>query len=190
MRYVGFADIRPYRHDWALLRPDDTPCIANLRNSLSPVALFDKEYDDLGIDPLVNGNYPLLVPGETAHRTLVLYNCDFSGEAVDVEVLVKSSEMFRALYHYAGDRAPVQRVLARGTATYLVEPGEHVDIPYSFEIPRTTVEFADSFDVELIARKNGAVRFRETKRFSIRKNAFKAEISPVVTLGGTVKPRS
>jgi hypothetical protein len=183
MRYAGFADIRPYRHDWALLRSDDTPCIENLRNSLSPVALFDKEYDDLGIDPLVNRNYPELQAGETARRTLVLYNEEFAGEVIDVEVLVKSSAVYQALYHYVGDRAPVQKIVAQGSATYVVPLGERVEIPCSFEIPRLRESPRDFCDLELIARKNGEVKFRETKRFSLRKSEFRDETSSVVTLG-------
>jgi len=187
MRYVNFADIRPYRHDWALLRSDNTPCIQNLVNSLSPVALFDKGYDDLGIDPLVNYNYPIINPGDTVKRTLVLYNNEFAETTINIEVLIKSSETYPSLYHYNGDRAPIQRILASGQGTYEVALGEHIDIPYSFIIPSLHEGFADRLDIELIARKNGQVKFRETIKFSLREKELKGDTSTEVILSGAEK---
>jgi hypothetical protein len=188
MRYVYFSDIRPYRHDWAILRKENTPCIQNLKNSLSPVALFDKEYDDLGIDPLVNYNYPMLGLGETINRTLVLYNDEFEDTDITIEVLVKSSEIYNVLYHYNGDREPVQKIIARGQGTYSVGLGEHVDIPYSFVVPALAEGFADRCDVELIARKRGEVKFRETIKFNLRKNGFTGISSSQVILNEARAP--
>ena len=184
MRYVNFSDIRPYRHDWAWLRTENTPCIMNLRNSLSPVALFDKEYDDLGIDPLLYENYPILWTGDTAQRTLILYNDDFSDTIITIEVAIKSSETYQALYNYNGDKTPVQRVIARESKTFIIPLGEHMDIPYSFRVPELYEGIVDYIDVELIARKKGEVRFKETKRFSVRKRRDRTELkySPEIIL--------
>ncbi len=188
MRYVNFADIRPYRHDWAWLRSDDTPKIINLKNSLSPVALFDKEYDDLGIGPLLYENNPVVQAGDTLNRTLILYNDEFSDTVITIEVLIKSSEYHQALYHYNGYKTPKQKVVAEGLKTYFVPLGEHLDIPYSFEVPSIKEGFIDFIDVELIARKKGELKFKETKRFAVRNIEFKGETSNIVKLGNAQKP--
>jgi hypothetical protein len=188
MRYVNFADIRPYRHDWAILRSDNTPCIENLINSLSPVALFDKEYDDLGIDPLIHGNYPLLFCGDTIHHTLILYNDEFENENIDIEVLIKSSEVYQVLYHYNGDRAPINKIVASGRGSYFVPLGEHIDIPYSFIVPTLHEGFVDGLEIELIARKKGIIKFRETKKFNLRNRGFAGETSSEVTFSTAQKP--
>ncbi len=184
MRYVYFSDIRPYRHDWAWLRSDNTPCIENLKNSLSPVALFDKEYDDEGIEPLLYKNYPLLMAGDTANRTLILYNDEFADTVITIEVIIKSSETYQAVYNYNGDRTPIQRVIAQGSKTYFVPLGEHVDIPFSFQVPPLYEGFVDYIDMELIARKKGEIKFRESKRFNLRygENKSVAVISSQVLL--------
>jgi hypothetical protein len=189
MRYVNFADIRPYRHDWAILRSDNTPCINNLIKSLSPVALFDKNYDDLGIDPLINGNYPLLNSGDTVESTLILYNDEFANEIIDIEVLVKSSEVYQMLYHYNGSRAPISRIVASGRGTYRIPLGEHVDIPYSFTVPELYEGFADGLEIELIARKNGNIKFKETIRYNLRNEEFKGDTGSEVKLDKAQKPQ-
>lgn len=168
MRYVGFSDIRPYRHDWALLCSDITPKIQNLINGFSPVAVFDTAYDNLGIDPLINENYPLLFAGDTAHRTLVLYNDEFADTVISIEVLIKSSAVYQAVYWYNGDRTPVQTVIAEGSGTYTVPLGEHIQIPVTFYVPALAEGFVDHINMQLIARKKDEVKFRETKRFSLR----------------------
>jgi hypothetical protein len=189
MRYVNFADIRPYRHDWALLRSDNTPCIENIIHSLSPVALFDKAYDDLGIDPLMNRNYPELNSGDTVHRTLILYNDEFEDEIIEIEVLIKSSEIYQVLYHYNGDRAPISKIVASGRGTYSVPLGEHVDIPFSFVVPAMYEGIADRCEIELIARKKGAIKFKETIQFGLRNIEFTGETSTDVFLSEAKKPQ-
>lgn len=182
MRYVNFSDIRPYRHDWAWIRSDNTPAIQNLINGYAPVALFDKSYDDLGIEPLRNKNYPPLNSGDTVNRTLVLYNDEFEDTVISIEVLIKSSEIYQALYNYNGDRAPKQKIIAEGSRTYIVPLGEHVDIPCSFVVPEIHEGFIDYFDVELITRKKGIVKFRETIRFVLMNKDFTGETSSKVNL--------
>lgn len=171
MRYTNFADIRPYRHDWALLRNDITPQIKNLINSLSQVAVFDLEYDNLGLEPLLNKNYPLLKPGDIITRRLVLYNDAFEDTLISVEVVLKSSDYYQALYNYNGDRTAKQEIVGSGSKMYNVALGTHVDINYTFKVPEVQEWFVDYFDVEFIARKKGEVKFRETIRFQIRNRA-------------------
>lgn len=182
MRYVDFSDIRPYRHDWAWLRSDNTPEIDNLKNGFAPVALFDLEYDDLGLDPLLNANYPILKPGEQVTRKLVIYNDEFEDSLVNIEVVIKSSNMYQALYNYNGDRTPKQEIVASGSRNYIVPLGEHVTIEYSFQVPRVMEWRKDYFDIELCTRKKGNLKFIESKRFQINGNEFSGKSSPLVVL--------
>lgn len=189
MRYVNFADIRPYRHDWAILRGDMNDKILNLKNGYSPIALFDKEYDDLGIDPLIRKNFPILRCGDTLNRTLILYNDEFADTIIDVEVLIKSSDIYQALTNYTGERAPKQKIIAQGRKTYIVPLGQHFDIPYSIQVPKLAEGFVDRIDVEFIARKNGEVKFRETRSFNLRSMGFAGGSSNVVLLGDLRQPK-
>ena len=146
--------------------------------------MFDKEYDDLGIEPLLYKNYPRVWAGDTINHTLILYNDEFADTVITIEVLVKSSETYQTLYHYNGDRAPIERVIARGSGTYIVPLGEHIDIPCSFQVPPIYEGFADHIDVELIARKKGEVKLKEVLRYSVRngETKFHGKVSPDVIL--------
>jgi len=161
----------------------------NLKNGFSPVAIFDKEYDDLGIDPLINRNYPLLKCGDTVTRTMIVYNDEFVDTIIEVEVLIKSSNVYQALYHYNGDRTGKQEIVAQGKCSYIVPLGKHFDIPFTFQVPPLAESFADFFDIEFIARKNGEVKFKETKRFSIRNLEYKGKTSNLVELGDLKQPQ-
>ena len=81
--------------------------------------LFDKAYDDLGIEPLMTKEYPTLSSGSENERTLVLYNDDYRGTelAVDVRLVADGKS-------YAG-----------GKKMYHLALGEHRDIPISFQVP-------------------------------------------------------
>lgn len=147
LRYAGFADLRPYTTEWALSR-SGTPQAANLRNGLSPVALFDKAYDELGIVPLAAGHCPPLTAGQPSHRTLVLYNDDYADTTVTVEVTTRIG-------------AATDTTLSRAFAVGL---GEHITIPYLLEVPE---EPGTTLDMVLVTRKGGVERFRETKCFSV-----------------------
>ncbi|MBN2348517.1 MAG: hypothetical protein JXJ22_06765, partial [Bacteroidales bacterium] len=188
MRYLNFADIRPYRHDWAWLRNDNTTKINNLKNGFAPVALFDKEYDGLGIKPLIYSFYPVLQAGDTINRTLILYNDEFEDTVITIEVLVKLSDFHMAVYHYNGDKTPKQKIAAQGTKTFIVPLGEHIDIPISFVVPALREGFADRIDIELIARKKGEIKFSETKSFSVRNFKFKGETPTIVNISDAMKP--
>ncbi|MCK5505196.1 MAG: hypothetical protein KAJ10_08540, partial [Thermodesulfovibrionia bacterium] len=91
-----------------------------------------------------------------------------------------------------GDRAPKQEILASGSKMYSVPLGTHIDINYTFEIPKVQEWFVDFIDVELIARKKGEVKFRETIRFHIRnmqRKEFEGESSKVIVLSDTMQPK-
>jgi hypothetical protein len=147
LRYVGVADIRPYSLEWAWTDPG-APQVANLRNSLNPLALFDNAYDDLGIMPLRGGGYPSLPAGESSLRTLVLYNDDYADSSVSVEVTTRiGTKTYSTL----------RRTLSVGL-------GDHLEIPYLLQVP---AEPGATLEMVLATSKGGVLRFRETKAFSI-----------------------
>ena len=148
MRYVGFADIRPFTLEWAWTSPNQ-PQVANLRNSLNPVALFDKAYDDLGIGPLMSGQYPSLPAGRRSLRTLVLYNDDYADSSVSIEVTARIGA----------------RTYSTFNRTLSVVLGDHIEIPYKLRVPRQP---GATLEMVLTTMKRGVVRFRETKRFAVQ----------------------
>jgi beta-galactosidase/beta-glucuronidase len=164
MRYVGFADIRPYRHDWAWLANENNPRIENLKNGFAPVALFDKEYDDLGIAPFLFSIYPTLKRGDTVHRTLILYNNEFIDTTINIDVIIKTTNLQEISLTYGAINSYSNTIAAGGNLTVNVPLGKHVEIPYSFQVPYNTGMFVD---IVLIARKKGELKFKETKRFRI-----------------------
>ncbi len=64
MRYMNFTDLRPFTLRWAWTTGTDDRARQNLANSYAPVALFDKEYDRLGIIPIKDEKYPELHAGK------------------------------------------------------------------------------------------------------------------------------
>jgi hypothetical protein len=117
-----------------------------LRNALAPVALFDREYDDLGIAPYREKTLPSLHAGERVRRTLILYNDDFRDEQVRAEVLLRS-----------GGKA-----LESIAETFRVPLGEHIHIETEFNVPD-----APTFDLVLKTSKGGKQRFEEARSFVV-----------------------
>jgi hypothetical protein len=163
LRYINFTDIRPYTTQWAVANPA-SPAAINLGNSFAPVALFDKSYDDLGIDPVRNGNFPSLTAGSTVNRTLILYNDEFQDSIVKVTVELKSGTA----------------TFATGTKSYELTLGNHMDIPCSFQVP-----FAggSNFNLVLNTGKGAVAKFSEAKRFNVT-GSSSGTSSSVITLGG------
>ncbi|MDQ2688227.1 MAG: hypothetical protein M3Y28_10210, partial [Armatimonadota bacterium] len=150
-RFVGFTDIRPYITNWAVQNPD-RPEAVNLRNSFAPVALFDLNYDALGIDPLMgSGPLPTLNAGENAQRTLVLYNDDYRDPQVTVQVQVQVQVK-------SGDT-----VYATGRTTQSLPLGEHRNIGCAFQTPNGV----STLDLVLTTFKGGKKTFEEAKRFTV-----------------------
>ena len=127
----------------------------------APVALFDKEYDDLGIAPVRDKKYPRLTPGRNEKRTLILYNDEFQGATVEVEVRLESGGALRA----------------RGSKSVPCVLGEHVEIPIAFQVPYTG---GVPVDLILITQKNGIEKFKESKRFAVGRSG-QGESSDVIT---------
>ena len=162
LRYVNFTDIRPFVMTWAW---DDKHREAkeNLRRSLSPVALFDKAYDDLGIEPLMTAKYPSLKAGLREKRTLVLYNDEFSGTELTVEVQLAAGG----------------RTYASGKRDYTLALGEHRDLPIAFQAPaaKGTLELA----AHCPQRPGGQVR--RNQAVPDHRRCRREELVPKIELG-------
>jgi hypothetical protein len=163
LRYTGYTDIRPYTLSWSW-SAEEPEARRNLANSFAPIALFDKEYDDLGIAPLMKGELPELAAAAMAGRALVLYNDEWRDTTVTVEVEIR-----------IGDT-----VYARGTRTMELPLGEHIDIPCSFQVP-----CVDGIPLEMVLRtyKSGVMRFEEAKLFRVAPTRPAQTTSDMVSLG-------
>lgn len=148
LRYINAAQIMPYTLDWAWTADSVTDVHLNLKNSFAPVALFDKDYDDLGIDVLRKKLYPDLKAGAVEVRNLILYNDCFSQERVQIEVRLESKGM----------------LLANDIRNIDLPPGEHLDIRCEFSVQASEHNL---IDLVLITRKNGKLTFQESKRFRL-----------------------
>ena len=163
LRYTNYTDIRPYTTRWAWTA-EEPKARQNLINSFAPVALFDKEYDDLGIDPLMKEEYPPVDAGAVLERTLVLYNDECRDTSVTAEVEI-----------CAGGTTS-----ARGQKTIQLALGEHVDIPCSFQVPHVK-----EAEMEMVLRtyKGGVKKFEEAKRFGLQPSDRSGDYLHAVTLG-------
>jgi len=148
LRYINAAQMMPYTLDWAWTADSISDVHYNLRNSFAPVALFDKDYDDLGIDVLRKKQYPVLKAGGTEIRNLILYNDCFSDETVQVEVRLESQG----------------KLLANDIRNIKLPLGEHLEFKCEFSVPASDNGL---IDLVLIARKNGKLTFREIRSFKI-----------------------
>lgn len=168
LRYTGWTNVKPACYWFAEEDGFKGARAENLRNALSPVALFDKEYDDLGISPYVTelqpgGAIPPLVAGVPVTRTLILYNDDFRGSALTAEVEVRQAGVS----------------LAKARRDFSVQPGERVEFPCRF-----TIAGPVGSEVELILRafKEGKPRFEETRRFKAAGHQLPAKAEPALSL--------
>lgn len=158
MRYTNWTNVKPSCYWFTqqdLNSPDSLRKVRsiNLRNAYAPIALFDKAYDDLGITPFVTGiipggTLPILSAGSNISRALVLYNDEFIGDEVKVNVILRSSG----------------KIYAQGNATFKMAPGEHIDIQSDFQVP-----YISGQQMELIFRtyKFGKLKFEEGRTFKV-----------------------
>jgi len=148
LRYINVSQIMPYTLDWCWTVDTVTPVHVNLMNSFAPVALFDKEYDDLGIEALRSNKYPEIKNGELIKRTLILYNDCFSGESVQTEVRLENQG----------------KLLINDIRNIEVPPGQRREIQCEFKAPFTGDGFVE---LVLITRKNGKQTFAESRKFKV-----------------------
>ena len=151
LRYINVAQIMPYTLKWAWVVDSTTAVYENLKNSYAPVALFDKDYDDLGIDAVRKNQYPELEAGKEFNRTLILYNDDFADTGIEVEVRLEADH----------------KVLAHDVRHYELPLGEHSDIDCRLRIPALST---DIVDMVLVTRKQGHLTFEEHKKFKVNNN--------------------
>lgn len=160
MRYLNFTDIRPFLMHWAWTTDTDPAARQNLINSFAPVALFDREYDALGITPMKDGTLPVLQAGSTVTRHLVLYNDELHDTTVTVEVAMQVGGA----------------TLTDATRTYTVPLGGRIDIPCTFQAP-----VAGEMTLLLTTKKSGRVKFSEARLFTVTGNASSTPVK--LTLG-------
>ncbi len=166
LRYVGFADFRPKMFFW-MHRELDSHRSRNAINAFAPVALFDIEYDDAGIIPLVDKIYPSLQTGIMHRRRLALYNDTYRNTTITVEI---------ELRHEGQSLAITRR-------SYEVPLGYRVDIPLSMNIAGGRYE-----QVDMIRRtfKNDTLHFEESTIFQVR---GQAEGDTLLELGDNGQPQ-
>ena len=157
-RHAQFFSIHPYHLEWMWT---DKPTIFQylggwqpdeeiktfMRNSYSPVAVFDKEYDRLGIPS--QRRIPAFDEGSTMTRTLIVYNNDYEDEVVELRWQMEYAEKF----------------IDRGSKTLTIPLGEYSEIDLDFQLPR--VQFDDGVTIWLMAYKNDSLHFREKRRYWI-----------------------
>jgi hypothetical protein len=171
MRYTGWAQIGPPVWRWARKEPHSLRAI-NLRNAFSPVAVFDRAYDELGIAPYVGaghefiGAWPEVDEGAWLERVLVIYNDDFRDTLVRVALTLEVDGV----------------AMAAGEAAYEVALGEHREIPCRFQVPFSG---GKTMQLRLRAFKGGQLRFEEARHFRLREAARRGVSSDRILLGAT-----
>ena len=163
MRYNDVSVIHGYTEDWAYTTASSAEK-TNLTNSHNPVALFDKDYDGLGVGPIQSNSYPSIAAGSTANRTLVLYNDEFADQIITVNVAIKSGST----------------TYATVTKSYQVVLGNHVEFSCSFQVPYVG---GSNMDMVLTTSKGGAVKFTEDRYFTVT-GVSSGTSSSTITLGG------
>lgn len=169
MRYTGWTNVKPACYWYAEKDGFTSARAVNLRNALAPVALFDKEYDDLGIAPYVTGLEPGGVPpmlpaGMRITRTLILYNDEFRDTAVTAEVELKvSGESY-----------------AKASRSFSVPLGGRIEFPCAFTAPGP---LGGEFEMVLRTYKSGRLSFEESRKFKLSGHVKPAARSSAIQLG-------
>jgi len=147
-RLADWFDIRPYNPSYSGflrkegVRPECREAYDILVKSFAPIAVFDKDYDELGPFP----KPPTLKTGVPVRRTLIVYNDAFSGDAVELH--------WKAVL---GDR------VVAGDASVLTIPlGGHAIVNIAFTPPAP-----GELRLELSSAKNGKEQFRDRRVFTV-----------------------
>jgi hypothetical protein len=149
LRYLGIADFRPKTLAWVRTEPAGSWRVEVLKNSNLAVALYDRDYDELGIAPLrPGGKLPVLPAGAKVPRRLVLFNEDWSGDRVEWEIEVRREG----------------QVLSRRGGRLTLAPGYRHEWTEQLEMPGTPGP------VEVVRRvvKEGQQRLKESRRFMVQ----------------------
>jgi hypothetical protein len=147
-RLADWFDIRPYNPSYAGflrkegVRPDCREAYEILVKSFAPIAVFDKDYDELGPFP----KPPTLKAGVPAQRKLIVYNDAFADETVELR--------WRALL---GDKS-----CAGETRTLKIPLGGHVVVDIAFTPPAP-----GQLRLELNSAKGGKEQFQDSRTFVV-----------------------
>jgi hypothetical protein len=147
-RLADWFDIRPYNPSYAGflrqegVRPDCREAYEILVKSFAPIAVFDKDYDELGPFP----QPPILKAGTPVQRTLIVYNDAFSDETVELR--------WQAVL---GDKP-----CAGETRTLAIPLGGHALVDIAFT-PPTRGELR----LELTSAKGQKEQFRDSRGFVV-----------------------
>jgi hypothetical protein len=147
-RLADWFDIRPYNPSYSGflrkegVRPDCREAYDILVKSFAPIAVFDKEYDELGPFP----KPPVLKAGTPVQRTLIMYNDAFSDDAVELrwEAVLDG------------------QTVAGGTHLLHIPLGGHT-LVYAPFTPPTPGELR----LDLASVKGGKVQFEDSRTFTI-----------------------
>ena len=157
-RIVDFADIRPFRLDWAwhpnpafndIYYPSWIPSAAEkefLRDTFNPVAALDKRFYEMRFTEWT----PLLGENDVFSRTLVVFN----DEDRDTDVLLKW------FIHVNG------AVVDSGEQALSIPLGDHVEQPILLRAPFVASDRV--IQIEFCTYKQGRLRFSETYSYLVR----------------------
>jgi hypothetical protein len=169
-RITGFSDIRPYRLDWTwhpnplyfnhhydgqIPTADE---VAFLKNSMDPVAVFDKDYFRYEFAP----DRPAAVEGSAVNRTLVIFN----DELTENEITVSWKTLFG------------ENVQSFGSFRVTVLPGEREEYPFTFYAPVSLSDSDTTYYLELSSRKGDVTRFTQRLSFKSLDAGIKPPNSP------------
>lgn len=170
LRHLGFADLRPKNLFWTLREPAGSWRVEAVKNTNAAVALFDLDYDELGIAPLRDGALPEIA----ARGPLVLHQRDVTEKRFGATVTHTGHEgaVKRRLRLYnedwSGDRLAYaietrrgSTVVARVEGIRQIAPGHHETWEQLIPIPAEPGRFT----VERTVHKDGVLRFRESRDF-------------------------
>ena len=147
-RLADWFDIRPYNPSYGGflrkegVREEHREAYEILVKSFAPIAVFDQAYDALGPFP----KPPKLKAGETARRTLIVYNDAFSDEQVELR--------------WAANLGANQ---IAGEARILEIPlGGHVSLEIAF-----TPSVPGDLRLDLASSKGGKIQFEDSRAFVV-----------------------
>ena len=148
-RLADWFDIRPYNPSYSGflrkegVRPDCREAYEIIVKSFAPIAVFDKDYDELGPFP----KPPVLKAGAPVQRKLIVYNDAFSGETVELRWKASLGNT-----PCGGETRPLQIPL-----------GGHALVDITFTPPA-----AGELRLDLASAKDGKVQFEDSRIFIVQ----------------------
>lgn len=139
-------------------RPWEDPFLQLLQRSFAPVAAYDREFDIANTPSNGHGEWPGLLPtlpsGQTVTRQLVLFNDEFTGSQLKLDVAP-------VLRPKSDTRLPLPII----TRKVSLAPGAHTTL--ALDLPVPAVKVNTTLEITLRVSKGGQELFRETLPFVI-----------------------